>query len=54
MIIDNIVFKIIFEYIFTFNTYSKVAYIAPIRLAQNILKYDFLLLEISPVAYKII
>ena len=54
MIIDNIVFKIIFEYIFTFNAYSKVAYIAPIKLAKNILKYDFLLLEISPVAYKII
>ena len=49
-----ITFTNVFEYILNLVMYSVIAYIAPIALANKILKYDILLFEIYPVAYKII
>ena len=54
IITDKIVLIIMFEYMFNLNVYSVMAYIAPIILEQNILKYDILTFDIVPVAYKII
>ena len=53
IITDKIVLIIMFEYMFNLNVYSVMAYIAPIKLEQNILKYDILTFAYSIYQYSL-
>ena len=53
IIMDNIIFKIIFEYISRIDVYATTEYTAPNRLASISLMFFILLFNIVPVAYKI-